>query len=288
MSFLMHRHGDTTGRISRIGDSIFSESRRKWVNGMRTVASEFPVIVVTGANNGIGLHLASALADMSYRVAGLDLSCENLTSVQKAHPDSVLCYPCDLTHDGDVHEAVEKILTHWGRIDVLVNNACLAYYGPFEERNIESIRQEFEVNYFGYIRMVYAVLTIMKAQGWGIIHNISSGVSLTGFPGISGYASSKGAVEALSRTLRLELTKYNIWVTLVHPPLTNTRSSAPLGIPPASMADPAVVGHKLARYILSTKPIITPDIQTAIGLSLSRSFPGMMGHLLAKLAQRRR
>jgi len=254
---------------------------------MQVITSEIPVIIITGANNGIGMHLARALAVMSYRVACLDLSCENLAPLHEAHPDSVLCYRCDLTHDRVVRETVEEILSCWSRVDVLVNNACLAYYQPFDECNIESIRQELEVNFFGYIHMIQAVLPIMKAKGGGIIHNVSSGVGFTGFPGVSGYASSKGAIEAFSRTLRLELAKDNIWVTLVHPPLTYTHSSALLGIPPSSMADPSVVGRKLARYILSTKPVITPDLQTAIGLSLCRFFPWLMGRILAKLTRHR-
>jgi NAD(P)-dependent dehydrogenase (short-subunit alcohol dehydrogenase family) len=142
------------------------------------------------------------------------------------------------------------------------------------------------VNFFGYLRTIQAVVPIMKAQGGGIIHNVSSGVGLTGFPGASGYASSKGAIEAFSRTLRLELVRYNIWVTIVHPPLTYTRSSALLGIPPSSMADPLVVGCKLATHMLSTKAVITVDFRTALGLLFSRLFPAMMGRVLSILTQR--
>jgi len=89
---------------------------------------------------------------------------------------------------------------------------------------------------------------------------MSSGVSITGFPGIYGYASTKGAIEALTKTSSLELDRYNICVNIVHPPLTNTKS-APLGIPTQAMADPTDVGRKLAKKILSTKPVIIPDFK---------------------------
>jgi NAD(P)-dependent dehydrogenase (short-subunit alcohol dehydrogenase family) len=133
---------------------------------------------------------------------------------------------------------------------------------------------------------VTRVLRNMKARRKGIIHNVSSSVGVTGFPGLSGYASSKGAIEALTRTLALEFEPHGIKVNIVHPPLTNTKSAAPMGVPANVMEDPAKVGRKLARKIQSTKSIITPDFKTAIALLVSRHFPEAMGRLMAKMAQR--
>jgi NAD(P)-dependent dehydrogenase (short-subunit alcohol dehydrogenase family) len=110
-------------------------------------------------------------------------------------------------------------------------------------------------------------------------------VGLTGFPGLCGYASTKGAIEALTRTLALELAPHGICVNLMHPPLTNTKSAAPLGIPPQAMADPADVGRKLARRILSTKPVITPDFKTAAYLFFTRRYPDAIGKLFGKLSE---
>ncbi|NOZ28564.1 MAG: SDR family NAD(P)-dependent oxidoreductase [Chloroflexi bacterium] len=245
---------------------------------------EDPVIIITGANNGIGYHLTTSLLKEGYRVAALDLSGENLIPLQNAYPDRLIFRHCDVTDDVQVRTAVGSVIERWGRIDVLVNNACLATFKPFEEENLGQIRREFEVNYFGYVRMIAAVVPYMKAQGGGIIHNMSSGVGITGFPGLSGYASTKGAIEALARTLALELAPYGIRVTLMHPPLTDTRSAAPLGIPSQAMADPADVGHKLARRILSARPVITPDLRTAVYLFLARRFPEAVGKLFAKLS----
>ena len=242
-----------------------------------------PVILITGADNGIGFHLTVALLEAGCFVAGLDISQENLAALQETYPDRFLALRCDVTDDAQIKAAVEAIVEQWGRIDVLVNNACLALFKPFEEKTLEETRREFEVNYFGYVRTIAAVLPHMKAQGRGIIHNVSSGVGITGFPGLSGYASTKGAIEALTRTLALELAPYGICVNLMHPPLTNTKSAAPLGVPPQAMADPADVGRKLAKKILSTKPVLTPDFKTAAYLFFARRFPEAIGKLFGKL-----
>lgn len=244
------------------------------------------VVVITGANNGIGFHMASALLEQGYRVAALDLSGENLERFRETYPGRLTYMRCDVTSDEEPRAAVAEVVGRWGRVDVLVNNACIALFAPFEEKSLDDTRREFEVNYFGYIRMVQAVLPYMKAQGSGIIHNVSSAVGVTGFAGIYGYASTKGAIEAMTRTLALELAPYGIRVNLMHPPLTRTRSAAPLGVPEQIKADPAIVGRALAGRILTTKPDVTPGGQTAVFLWLSRWYPNAIGRLLSRAAQR--
>jgi len=90
----------------------------------------------------------------------------------------------------------------------------------------------------------------------------------------------------LTRTLALEFEPHGLKVNLVHPPLTNTKSAAPLGVPAQAMEDPANVGRKLARKIQSTASIVTPDFRTAVALFVCRHFPEVMGRLMAKMAQR--
>jgi NADP-dependent 3-hydroxy acid dehydrogenase YdfG len=108
---------------------------------MGITTSAVPVILITGADNGIGLSLTKALVNMSYRIACLDLSCENLEPLREVYAESILCYPCDLTYDSEVKETVGMVVSHWNRIDVLVNNACLANYQLYEECSLDSIRQ---------------------------------------------------------------------------------------------------------------------------------------------------
>jgi len=247
---------------------------------------EQKIVIVTGANNGIGFHMTAALLDSGYRVAGFDLSGENVAAFSATYPDRWRFYRCDVTDAAAVHDATASVIEAWGRIDILVNNACLAVFSHFEDRIPDETRREFEVNYFGYVHMMQAVLPQMRAQGGGIIHNVSSSVGLTGFPGISGYASTKGAIEALTRTLALELEPYGITVNLMHPPLTNTRSAAPLGVPAQVMNDPSTVGAQLAAKIESRKPIVTPNFQTGAAHFLSQHLPGAVGRLMARMTER--
>jgi NAD(P)-dependent dehydrogenase (short-subunit alcohol dehydrogenase family) len=243
------------------------------------------VIVVTGGNDGIGLSMVTALLEKKYFVAVLDIFGNNLNSLCKKYPDQFIYFRCDVTDMENVREAISTIIDKWKHIDLLINNACIAIFKTFEERTILETRKEFEVNYFGYLNTITAVLPYMKLNGGGMIHNMSSGVGITGFPGIYGYASTKGAIEAMTRTLALEFKKYNITVNIMHPPLTNTKSASPLGIPAQAMDDPIRVGRNLAKKILSTNPVIASDLRTSVYLFFAYRYPTVLGYLFAKLAE---
>ncbi|WP_458209968.1 SDR family NAD(P)-dependent oxidoreductase [Haladaptatus sp. NG-SE-30] len=236
-------------------------------------SSEERNVVITGANEGIGYHMLTALRTRGYRVAGLDINGEHIRSLQETYPDRVHFHDCDVTADDDVQTAIDEIIADWGQIDILVNNAAIFNFAPFEYQTLADTRREFEVNYFGYVQTIRAVLPHMKARNEGIIHNVSSGVGLVGHPGLSGYASTKGAVEALTRSLRLELRNENVSCSVMHPALSNTRSAAELGYPESMLSDPAEVGRKLAEKIESTDPVIMADWYTKIGLCLAQRFP---------------
>ncbi len=238
------------------------------------------VVIITGANNGIGLGLARALNENGYNIAALDLSIDNLGDIKS--------FVCDVTDPDQVSDTINKIMAICNRIDVLVNNACLTLFTPFEEKSPDQLRRELEVNYFGYVNMIRAVLPQMKLQGGGVIHNISSTVGITGFEGLSGYGSAKGAIESLSRTLAIEFEKYGIVVNLIHPPLTKTRSSSPLGLPENFMADAFRVGQKLAKKIGSDKRVITPGFSEAAGVFSARLLPDFMGRFMSKKASESR
>lgn len=231
------------------------------------------VVVITGANEGIGHHLLTALIERGYRVVGFDIDGEHIRPLQSDSPDRVRFINCDVTSDEDVETAVRTVLNEWGRIDILVNNAAVFNFAPFGDQTVNDTKREFEVNYFGYLRLIHAVLPHMRVRNEGIIHNISSGAGLVGHPNLTGYASTKGAIEALVRSLRLELRHENVACTVMHPPLSNTRSTAELGYPESLLSDPAGVGRKLAGKIESTDPVITADWQTKLGLYLSQRLP---------------
>jgi len=241
------------------------------------------VVIVTGANSGIGFAITKTLLEAGYNAAGIDLQIGQLSSLKSTYSDTLLPLTCDITDPMQVEQAVNQVIDRWERVDILVNNACLAYYTPLEERTVEDIRREVEVNLFGALNMIRAVLPVMKKHGDGIIHNLSSGVGLTGFVGMTGYTASKGAIESLSRTLALEFEPYGISVTIMHPPLTNTPSASGLGVPAQMMARAADVGRNLARKIERRKPVITSDFQTALFIFMARLFSRGLGRLFSRL-----
>lgn len=238
--------------------------------------SDVKTVVVTGAGAGIGYELLLALITRGYRVAGFDVDVSALRPLAEEHPDQVQCEECDVTDDADVEAAVGSVLEDWGHIDILVNNAAILQFGFFDEQSPEELREAIEVNYFGYVRMVRAVLPHMREHGSGIVHNVTSGVASVGNPGLTAYGSSKGAVESFTRSLRHELRHENVSCTLVQPRLASTESATRLAYPQSQLVDPAYVGEKLATKIESTSPVIYTDWATKIGLTVARLVPSIV------------
>jgi NAD(P)-dependent dehydrogenase (short-subunit alcohol dehydrogenase family) len=245
-------------------------------------------VLITGGANGIGYNMAQTLLQQGDRVAVLDVATDHMPELQTAYPERFRFCQCDLTDDEAVRTAVDSVVAGWSRIDVLVNNACRATFGRFDDRTLGGIRDEFEVNYFGALRVIKSVLPLMKARHSGVIHNVSSGVGITGFPGMIGYTSTKGAIEAMTKTLALELASDGITVNIIHPTLTRTKSAEPLGVPGEMMASAEYVGRCLARQIGRTNRVITPDRKTALFTRLMYNFPYGFGRLLASATEKAR
>ncbi|NHN40807.1 SDR family NAD(P)-dependent oxidoreductase [Halorubellus sp. JP-L1] len=234
------------------------------------------VVVLTGANEGIGRGMLATLLEDGYRVAALDVDTSNLDAFADQYGQQLRVYECDVTSDEDVESSVADVMDAWGRIDVLVNNAAIFEFGLVRDRSLSDTREEFEVNVFGPLRLVHAVLPHMRERGEGKIHFVSSGVGRVGNPGLTGYGATKGALEAYARSLRLELQLESVTCTVMHPALARTRSAVELGYPESTMDDPADVGRKLARKLESTKPVVYADWKTRIGLAVAERFPGLV------------
>lgn len=181
-----------------------------------------PVALITGTSSGFGLLTALTLACRGYRVIATmrDLERKN-ELVQQAEQAGILerlhLLALDVTDEASVASAVHTVTQHYGRVDVLVNNAGFAVGGFVEEVGMEAWRQQMETNFFGLIAVTKAVLPIMRVQRSGLIINVSSVSGLTGFPGYAPYASSKFAVEGFSESLRQEMLSYGVRVVLVEP-----------------------------------------------------------------------
>ncbi len=128
----------------------------------------------------------------------------------------------DVTDDHSVDRTIREIEKESGKIDVLINNAGYGLVGSFEDLLPDEIRRQFETNFFGTVRVLQRVLPSMRAQRRGIIVNISSGAGIVGFPCMSGYASTKFALEGLSESLAYELLPFGIRVIIIEPGVIKT------------------------------------------------------------------
>jgi short-subunit dehydrogenase len=179
------------------------------------------VIIVTGASAGIGLATARLLAQHGAKVALAARSMDTLNKLAEELPGSY-AVQTDMSDELSIKEMIYKVQQHFGRIDVLINNAGQGLYSPIEHVSIHGYRQILELNVIGPLIAMQQVIPIMREQGSGHILNISSNVSKNYFPNLGAYASTKYALNCISLTARAELEKDGIIVNVMHPGLTAT------------------------------------------------------------------
>ncbi len=176
------------------------------------------VVLITGCSSGIGRCLAEQLSQSGHIVVATARCVEMLKDLPVA-----LKLPLDVTHPDSVTLAVASTIRQFGRIDVLINNAGYTMLGALEEVSDEETWQVFDVNVFGALRMIRAVIPQMRKQGTGSILNISSIAGRLSTPVNGTYSATKFALEALSDALRLELEPFGIRVVVVEPGAIQTR-----------------------------------------------------------------
>lgn len=177
------------------------------------------VIIVTGASSGIGKATALQLIKEGHTVYGAARRVEKMKELVSTGGKAVAL---DLTNQNQVHSEIQKIIKTEGRIDVLVNNAGYAVYGPIEEISYEKAKQQFEVNLFGLAEATKAVLPIMRKQKSGTIVNVSSIGGKVYGPMGAWYHATKHALEGWSDCLRVEVNPFGIDVVIVEPGVINT------------------------------------------------------------------
>lgn len=173
--------------------------------------------LITGCASGFGARLAQRLIERGERVAATDRSVDLLTRLHSDDPARLLCLAMDVTDPDAIRRAVRTAVAHFGRIDVLVNNAGLGHGGPLEEAKLEDIRRLFDVNIIGMILVTQAVLPHMRNAGRGHIINLSSDSGVVGFPFQGIYTATKHAVEGFSDCLYQEVTPFGIHVSVIQP-----------------------------------------------------------------------
>jgi NADP-dependent 3-hydroxy acid dehydrogenase YdfG len=170
------------------------------------------VVLITGCSSGIGRDLAQRLALGGYTIIA---TARNVNSIESL--DVNLKLSLDVTQAESIRTAVETTLQKFGRIDVLINNAGYAQIGAIEELSDKQIQQMYDVNVFGAMRMIRAVVPFMRKQNAGQIINLSSIAGKVVTPVNGAYSSTKFALEAISDALRFELEPFNIQVILIEP-----------------------------------------------------------------------
>jgi NAD(P)-dependent dehydrogenase (short-subunit alcohol dehydrogenase family) len=168
---------------------------------------------VTGASKGLGLILVKKLLAEGYQVAATSRNIDSLTQAVGEKSPHFLPLAVDLSSEESVQSAIAQTVEHFGRIDVIVNNAGYGQVGALEE-----FTANFEVNVFGTFNVIKNALPYLRKQQSGHIFNISSIGGLTGsFPGFGAYCGTKFAVNGLSESLAEEVKAFGIKVTIVEP-----------------------------------------------------------------------
>ena len=192
------------------------------------------VAVVTGSSSGIGFETSLLLARNGiYTYATMRNQSKSEEILANARKDNLLLKTLhlDVTNEKSILKAIKKIIAEKGRIDILVNNAGYSLLGPLEQLQINEIKEEFETNFFGIIKLIQSVLPTMRKQNYGRIINISSLAGRIGLPFSSAYVSSKFALEGLTESLGYEIQNFGIHVILIEPGVirTNFINSMKLG-----------------------------------------------------------
>lgn len=183
------------------------------------------VVLITGASSGIGLATSRRFAAAGAKLALVARSADvlnHLAEELKNRGSDAVALPADVSDPKQVQRVIEETAQHFGRLDVVINNAGQAARGTIADLNPDDFRKIFDLNVIGPLTAMQAVIPIMREQGGGLIINISSVVTKMNIPGIGAYAATKSALNMLSDTARGELASEQIRVISVYPRVTAT------------------------------------------------------------------
>ncbi len=160
---------------------------------------------ITGCSTGFGRELAKEVLTAGYKAVITSRNVNDVQDIVDEYPENAIAVKLDVTKADEIKAAIERAMEHFGRIDVLVNNAGIGYFGAIEESEEEEVRRMFEINFFGLAKMTQKVLPVMRKQHSGHIVNVASIGGIRAFPGVGFYNATKFAVDGFSESLSKEL-----------------------------------------------------------------------------------
>src|SRR6266566_3576805 len=215
-------------------------------------------MLVTGSTSGFGRLTVETLARQGYTVfAGMRAvagknapAAEELRALAEREHLALQIIELDITDDASVEQAIASLVGITGRLDVVVNNAGIAYTGPLEAFTLEQVHQQFDTNVFGVLRVNRAALPHMRRQGSGLLLHIGSIAGRLALPFQGLYAATKFALEALTESYRYELAPFGIDAAIIEPGTYPTAISAKRQI--------AADTERLALYQTTLNGFLTP------------------------------
>lgn len=172
---------------------------------------------ITGASRGFGRVWAEAALQRGDKVAATARTLSSIGDLKEKYGSNVLTLALDVTRPEQVKTAVETAHAHFGRLDIVLNNAGYALIGTIEEASADDVRALYETNIFGAIAVIQAALPLLREQGFGHILGTSSNLGHVTLPVIGYYCSSKWAFEAIHESLAEEVKSFGIKVTIIEP-----------------------------------------------------------------------
>lgn len=202
------------------------------------------VVVITGASRGIGAAAVQVFAQAGAKVAMLARSGDAVRVTAARLGANAMALPCDVADTGAVAGAIDAVMKHWGRVDVLINNAgAIAPIARIADANAEDWGRAVDINLKGVFYGMRSVIPIMRAQRGGTILTVSSGAAHTPLEGWSAYCASKAGAAMLTRAAHLEEAAYGLRIMGLSPGTVATDMQVAIkasGVNPVSQLDPSV------------------------------------------------
>ena len=172
---------------------------------------------ITGASRGFGRVWATAALERGDKVAATARTLSSIADLQEKYKENVLTLELDVTNYEQVEKTVQQAYKHFGKLDIVLNNAGYSLVGTIEEATIDQVKAMYDTNIFGTVAVIQAALPILRKQNYGHILGTSSNLGHVVLPVIGYYSSSKWAFEAIHESLAAEVKPFGIKVTIIEP-----------------------------------------------------------------------